>query len=113
MDAPVLDEQARLFVVHVANGLAKGSLSTITVAIYDTAWISMVSKDVDGRRCWVFPQCLEFLLEQQLDDGGWESYASKDNGILNTLVGLLAITRHRSSVANSPDSSAQASELAK
>ena len=96
MDAPAIENQANLLVAHIANGLATENLNTVTVAIYDTAWVSMVSKDVDGCISWVFPECFEFLLEQQLPSGGWESYASKDDGILNTLAGLLAMMKHQS-----------------
>ena len=97
MDAPTIEKHARMLVAHIADGLATGSLNTVTIAIYDTAWLSMVSRKVKGCFFWVFPQCFEFLLEQQLPSGGWESYNSKDDEILNTLAALLAMLKHQES----------------
>ena len=66
-----------------------GSMSS---AIYDTAWVSMVSKELSGRRIWLFPECFHYILDHQRDDGSWESYAS--DGILSTAASLLSLTLH-------------------
>ncbi|OJD36443.1 ent-kaurene synthase [Diplodia corticola] len=68
-----------------------GSMSN---AVYDTAWVSLVTKTVDGAKQWLFPECFHFLLRTQLDDGGWESYASEVDGILNTAASLISLKRH-------------------
>lgn len=97
MDTSEIEHRARLLVEHIVDGIAK-DLSTVTVAIYDTAWVSMISKSEEGASRWVFPECFEFLLEQQLPNGGWEAYAVKEDGILNTLAALLAMKRHERSI---------------
>lgn len=42
---------------------------------------------------WLFPESFSFILGSQLPDGGWESYFSIDDGILNTMAAMLAIIR--------------------
>ncbi|KAI9697360.1 MAG: hypothetical protein M1820_007866 [Bogoriella megaspora] len=74
-------------------GLPVGSMS---ITVYDTAWVSMISKaTADGPREWLFPESFQFLLDAQLPDGSWESYASEIDGILNTGTALLALLWHR------------------
>ncbi|QGA21613.1 hypothetical protein EYB26_009324 [Talaromyces marneffei] len=63
-------------------------------AIYDTAWVSMISKTVDEHKAWLFPECFEYILSHQLEDGGWEMYASEIDAILNTGASLLSLKRH-------------------
>lgn len=87
------DTRARKLVRDLADGCESGMLGSATVAVYDTAWVSMVAKDVGGRAQWLFPECFQFLLDSQSDDGGWESDASLDDGILNTLAALLALKK--------------------
>lgn len=70
------------------------AISSMSPAIYDTAWVSMVVKTIDGVPHWRFPEAFEYLLERQLPDGGWETYAAEIDGILNTMAALLAIKRH-------------------
>lgn len=97
MDSLTIEDQARLLVKHVANTITKDTLGTATVAIYDTAWVSMISRIEEAMSRWVFPESFEFLLEQQLPSGGWEACASNSDGILNTLAALLAMKRHQRS----------------
>ncbi|KAL8961804.1 MAG: hypothetical protein Q9193_001693 [Seirophora villosa] len=74
-------------------------------AVYDTAWLSMISKSHGGREDPLFPECFAHLLESQQDDGAWGATASQADGILNTLAGLLALAhRQRSSVSGSLNS---------
>ncbi|KKY15986.1 putative ent-kaurene synthase [Diplodia seriata] len=68
-----------------------GSMSS---AVYDTAWVSLITKTVDGSKQWLFPECFYFLLRTQLGNGGWESYASEVDGILNTAASLISLKRH-------------------
>ena len=70
----------------------QGSMSS---SIYDTAWISLIKKkSSDDVMCWLFPQSFQYILNQQQEDGGWVSYASQIDGILNTAASLLATIRH-------------------
>ncbi|CAI6236867.1 unnamed protein product [Periconia digitata] len=70
-------------------------LGAMSCAAYDTAWVSLVTKNIDGSKQWLFPECFHHLLATQSDEGGWspESGAQID-GILNTAGPLLALTRH-------------------
>lgn len=43
---------------------------------------------------WLFPECFEFVLAQQLPSGAWESYATPVDGILNTAAALLSLNQH-------------------
>lgn len=91
-------------IIDEAKSLLQGALQgydehygfgTMSCAAYDTAWVSMVTKEVDGQKQWLFPECFQFLLDTQSDTGGWEigNTASID-GILNTAAPLLALKRH-------------------
>lgn len=104
MDSPVsLHDQAQSLLTTLAaqcsgdQGDTFGSMST---AIYDTAWLSMVRKPVkadsasDASHVWLFPECFAYVITQQLYSGGWECYATSVDGILNTAAALLSLKRH-------------------
>ncbi len=91
-----LEEQAQSLVQRLATGCNDNNLGSATVAVYDTAWVSMVSKVDGGQEFWLFPECFEYLLGSQLPSGGWECRASFDDGLLNTLAALLAMKKHAS-----------------
>ncbi|OJJ82720.1 uncharacterized protein ASPGLDRAFT_59136 [Aspergillus glaucus CBS 516.65] len=71
-----------------------GDVGFMSCAIYDTAWVSMVSKPTANGPQWLFPECFEYILQSQQPDGGWETYASDIDGILNTAASLLALKTH-------------------
>ena len=100
-----LSQQAQSLVQRLATGCQHGNLGSATVSVYDTAWLSMVSKPEDGRRTWLFPECFQYLLENQLPNGGWQNYSTRDDGLLNTLAALLAIQKHatESDVSHCPN----------
>ncbi|KAL1601386.1 hypothetical protein SLS60_006298 [Paraconiothyrium brasiliense] len=70
-------------------------LGAMSCAAYDTAWVSLVTKTIDGSKRWLFPECFQHLLATQSDEGGWalDSGAQID-GILNTAGPLLALKRY-------------------
>lgn len=63
-------------------------------SIYDTAWVSMVSKSVDGKNVWLFPQSFKCICEAQTMNGGWEGGDAIDE-IVNSLACLLSMKRHQ------------------
>ncbi len=69
-------------------------LGCMSCTVYDTAWLAMVTKSVDGETQWLFPLSFQYVLDSQLPSGGWISYASEIDGILNTMAALLALIRH-------------------
>lgn len=67
----------------------------MSCTVYDTAWLSLVKKEnVDGQQRWLFPECFQYILDNQQNDGSWEAYQSEIDGILNTAASLLALQRH-------------------
>ena len=69
-------------------------VGTMGPSIYDTAWVSMISKTSDQQTRWLFPSTFQYLLDHQQHDGGWQTSISDIDTILNTLAALLAICRH-------------------
>ena len=64
------------------------------VSNYDTAWVSMVAKPINGKQRWLFPSVFQHLIDQQQNDGGWKSARSYPDAVLDSLAALLAICRH-------------------
>ena len=95
MDSVELEQEASLLVGQLAQACARPEgTNSFSPSIYDTAWVAMVEKTVDGDRSWRFPECFRYVLDHQKSDGSWESYASEVDGILNTMAGLLALKVH-------------------
>ena len=91
-----LEAEASVLVGQLASACKDGRpIGCMSASIYDTAWVSMVSKIIDNRRQWLFPDSFQYVLDKQLSDGGWECYASDLDGILNTMAALLAILYNR------------------
>ncbi|KAI4099650.1 MAG: hypothetical protein L6R37_005881 [Teloschistes peruensis] len=99
MDPATLQQRAESILRRILEGCQKSSNDTCTVAIYDTAWVAMVSKTTDGRSTWLFPESFDFVIRNQNADGSWTNNDSSEDGILSTLAALLAMKRH----ANQPD----------
>lgn len=75
-------------------------------AIYDTAWLSMITKEEQGQSRNLFPECFHYLLAAQQESGVWGSNSAQIDVILNCLVALLALaTRQSSTLPHSPESS--------
>ena len=95
MDPQDINDKAAALIGQLAAGCTQtAGLSSLSSTIYDTAWVAMVSKKVHGETRWLFPECFQYLLAHQMDDGGWKSYASEVDGILNTMAALLALKVH-------------------
>lgn len=80
-----------------SQGYGLGSMSC---SIYDTAWVSCVSKRSGaGQRQWLFPSSFRFILESQHEDGGWywppqSAYKCVEDTVLSSLAALFTITQH-------------------
>ncbi|KAM3067355.1 hypothetical protein ACMFMG_005288 [Clarireedia jacksonii] len=86
---------------HLVAALANesfrgGGTGSMSSSIYDTAWVSMVSRTFGSKRHWVFPNAFQYVLDAQSSDGSWKSYSSQVDGILNTMAALLAMLSHQS-----------------
>ena len=68
---------------------------SFSCSVYDTAWLSMVTKVVDNEKIWLFPTSFGYVLNSQQANGSWEEYAAPIDGILNTMAALLSLCRHR------------------
>ncbi|KAL8665782.1 MAG: hypothetical protein Q9202_001904 [Teloschistes flavicans] len=67
----------------------------MSVSIYDTAWLAMITKIENGKTLWLFPESFELLLHEQMPNGRWQAYDSDIDAILNTMAGLLASIKHQ------------------
>ena len=100
IDPVEVRQEIRDLVGQISYGALDGTLCSVSCAVYDTAWVAMVGRNtLDGHE-WTFPECFEFLLENQLAEGGWQSYASAGDGVLNSLAALLALKRHEKLMAS-------------
>ena len=91
-----LIERAQILVSTLARGcLQKDGKGSFSVATYDTAWVAMISKMVNGVTQWLFPECFQFLLTAEVPGGGWDSHSSDLDAILNSMAALLALQKHR------------------
>ncbi|KAK4224889.1 hypothetical protein QBC38DRAFT_396604 [Podospora fimiseda] len=88
----LLQDQALAFVASLAAQCSKDSdaIGPSSSSVYDSAWVSLIRKNGD----WLFPECFDFVLNQQLPSGAWDSYSTPLDGILNTAAGLLALKKH-------------------
>ncbi|KAL1965541.1 hypothetical protein VTN77DRAFT_5624 [Rasamsonia byssochlamydoides] len=89
-----LTDKARSLVDHLTASLdTPYGISSMTPAVYDTAWLAMVCKDSH----WLFPECFQFLLVNQSSEGGFGAQSSEVDGILHTMAALLALLKHEKS----------------
>lgn len=92
-----LEVAGRKLTEYLASGCRQSyGFGSLTPAVYDTAWVSMILKTVDGKPEWLFPECFKFILDKQLPNGGWQSFCFDDGDILNTLAALLSLKKHLS-----------------
>lgn len=96
-------------IVALNDGIAGAPLrnfNSFSGAIYDTAWLSMITKEEQGKSRSLFPECFEYLLAAQQESGVWGSNSAQIDIILNSMAALLALVTHRRSILpKSPESS--------
>nr|WEQ50541.1 CPS1 [Salvia officinalis] len=65
----------------------------ISVSPYDTAWVAMI-KDVQGRDAPQFPSSLEWIVQNQLEDGSWgdQKLFCVYDRLVNTIACVVALT---------------------
>lgn len=65
----------------------------ISISAYDTAWVALIPKVVDGISSPQFPSSLEWIANNQLPDGSWgdSQIFSAHDRILNTLACVVAL----------------------
>eukprot|EP01018_Ginkgo_biloba_P023037 Gb_17941 [translate_table: standard] len=66
----------------------------ISPSAYDTAWVARVPA-IDGSTGPQFPETLEWVLQNQLEDGSWgvQSHFLASDRLLNTLSCILALSK--------------------
>ncbi|KAJ6109480.1 Phyllocladan-16-alpha-ol synthase [Penicillium sp. IBT 16267x] len=95
MESTLLHREATVLVNRLTERIEDShGLGFMSPAIYDTAWVSMIQKPVGEEKRWLFPECFVYILNGQLEDGSWVTYASQIDGILNTAASLLSLKRH-------------------
>lgn len=94
------ESEAAELVRRLAEASTTGPpLGLLSVSIYDTAWVSMISKVRGGSRHWLFPSSFSRILETQSQQGGWEHGVSDVDGIMNSMAALLAIKWHQKNIS--------------
>lgn len=79
---------------------------SMSCAAYDTAWVSLVSKSINGKKQWLFPESFRYLVDHQKEDGSWGGQNSPIDIILNTAAPLLSLKQHATEplqFANTPE----------
>nr|WQY96424.1 ent-copalyl diphosphate synthase [Stellera chamaejasme] len=77
----------------IRSMLASMADGEITVSPYDTAWVALVEA-VDGGRRPQFPECLQWIADNQMEDGSWRGDAeifSAHDRLINTLGCVVAL----------------------
>ncbi|KAL8952793.1 MAG: hypothetical protein Q9222_001297 [Ikaeria aurantiellina] len=103
MAAPQINQEAASLVAELSEACNHpNDFGSFSPTVYDTAWVSMVAKHEPegGNLKWRFPECFQYLLHHQRDDGSWPAYATEVDTILNTLAGLLALKTHADAPQN-------------
>lgn len=98
MSSPTVDWYAHADVLLkdlIARHSDEYGLGTMSPSIYDTAWVSLVSRNVGGHSHWVFPESFQYIYEAQNGDGGWSGDGSTADAVINTLACLLSLIRHK------------------
>ncbi|KAI0107056.1 terpene synthase family protein [Nemania sp. FL0031] len=93
-----LNSSAKCLVQRVAGEYDElYGFGSMTCTIYDTAWLSLVTKVADGELKWLFPESFNYILETQSTSGGWDGHTcpSQIDSILSTAAALLSLIRHR------------------
>ncbi|KAF7375139.1 Ent-kaurene synthase [Mycena sanguinolenta] len=80
------DEADNLLATLISHYDPSSGLGHMSPSIYDTAWVSMITKADE----WLFPAAFQYLLDHQHQSGGWES-SSETDSISNTLSALLSM----------------------
>ncbi|KAF7191955.1 Ent-kaur-16-ene synthase, partial [Pseudocercospora fuligena] len=96
---PTVDELSEMAASLLSRAAAsidpKYGFSTASCQIYDTAWVAMVTKTVEGNKNWLFPNSFHHLMSAQDMDGSWgKDEASQAAGILDTASALLCLMMH-------------------
>jgi len=98
-----MDDRSKRVIRQLATALGApyhGS-SSMTPAVYDTAWVAMVSKqetgDEDAAAYWLFPECFQYILSSQSPTGAFGVHSALVDGILNTMSAVLALSRYAKS----------------
>ena len=73
----------------ILNSMGDGEIST---SAYDVAWVAMI-KNVNGTNKPQFPSSLQWIINNQLEDGSWgdKYFFSTYDRILNTLACIVAL----------------------
>jgi hypothetical protein len=84
--------EAQNLVRSLAEGIAhRFGIGSFSPSVYDTAWLAMVKNPASQTHELLFPQCFQYLLDTQQDDGSWQAHLDHCDKISNTMAALLAI----------------------
>ncbi|KAL5580012.1 hypothetical protein UlMin_012454, partial [Ulmus minor] len=80
-------------VVSIKSMLGLMDDGEVTISAYDTAWVALV-EDVNGSGSPQFPTSLQWIANNQLQDGSWgdSKFFSPHDRLINTLACIIALT---------------------
>jgi hypothetical protein len=76
-------------------------IGSMSCNVYDTAWVASIQRTVAGKTQWLFPSSYVFILDSQLEDGGWPAHPNSVDvddvdGILSTMAAIFCLQEHAS-----------------
>ncbi|KAL5580006.1 hypothetical protein UlMin_012448 [Ulmus minor] len=79
-------------VVSIKSMLGSMDDGEVTISAYDTAWVALV-EDVNGSGSPQFPTSLQWIANNQLQDGSWgdSKFFSLHDRLINTLACIIAL----------------------
>lgn len=90
-----LNSGARSLIRRALTGHdGKLGFGSMSLSVYDTAWVSLITKTMLGKKQWLFTESFSYLLNTQSDNGSWDAGVSQIDGILSTAASLLSLKRH-------------------
>ena len=91
-----IESETKSLIEELADKCRSGlPITSFSVTLYDTAWVSMVFKIVDGVPHWLFPESYQYVLDTQNTGGGWGPRESLIDSIINGMAGLHALLWHQ------------------
>ncbi|KAG6549226.1 hypothetical protein Mapa_009212 [Marchantia paleacea] len=88
----IKDTQLQLWIEEIREMFRSMGGGKMSPSAYDTAWVSLIPA-VDGTQRPQFPGCLQWIVNNQLEDGSWGSpdFFYITNNVLCTLMCIIAL----------------------
>lgn len=95
-EVPLVSEANHLLKRLVDEFHPKFGMGTFGASVYDTAWVAMITRSVNGVHTVMFPESVAYIVSAQSEDGSFQGDGSDFDLICNTMASLLCFTTLRS-----------------